>query len=435
MRASQRGRRVRMRPRYHISPEHGFLNDPNGLTQFRGKYHVFYQWLPDVVPQGNKQWRHCISDDLVHWTDEGSTLQPKEWYEKNGCYSGSGIATEDAYFLFYTGNVRDAEGGRETYQCVAVSDDGKSFRKKGPLIYLPDGYTAHFRDPKVWKKNNSWWMVVGAQTKELKGNVAIFESNDLKKWDYRGNLLDTSMDWGYMCECPDVMDIEQQFLVVSCQKETGCKGIVFSGRMDYAEAKFQLQDEGNLLDEGFDFYAPQSFVDESGRCILIGWLGAGELEYQMSQPTVEEGWLHALTIPRELFIQNGKLHQRPVKEFERIRRHERVIEAEGYTFIDQETWSVELLAEQLSSQKISFNFGNVLKIYFDNNNLLIQRKHWNMKGYDEVQVEISELENIQVFLDQSTAEIFVNNGEKVFTFKAFFTDEKGIEIESEQTIL
>lgn len=326
-------------------------------------------------------------------------------------------------------------GGRETYQCVAVSDDGKSFQKEGPVIYLPDGYTAHFRDPKVWKKNNSWWMVVGAQTKELKGNVAIFESNDLKKWDYRGNLLDTSMDWGYMCECPDVMDIEQQFLVVSCQKETGCKGIVFSGRMDYAEAKFQLQDEGNLLDEGLDFYAPQSFVDESGRCILIGWLGAGELEYQMSQPTVEEGWLHALTIPRELFIQNGKLHQRPVKEFERIRRHERVIEAEGYTFIDQETWSVELLAEQLSSQKISFNFGNVLKIYFDNNNLLIQRKHWNMKGYDEVQVEISELENIQVFLDQSTAEIFVNNGEKVFTFKAFFTDEKGIEIESEQTIL
>lgn len=48
------------------------------------------------------------------------------------------------------------------------------------MIYLPDGYTAHFRDPKVWKKNDRWWMVVGAQTKELKGNVAIFESNDLK---------------------------------------------------------------------------------------------------------------------------------------------------------------------------------------------------------------------------------------------------------------
>ena len=74
----------------------------------------------------------------------------------------------------------------------------------------------------------------------------------------------------------------------------------------------------------------------------------------MSQPTVEEGWLHALTIPRELFIQNGKLHQRRLRNSSVSRRHERVIEAEGYTFIDQETWSVELLAEQLSSTKNFF---------------------------------------------------------------------------------
>ncbi|MBS6009800.1 MAG: hypothetical protein KH943_08655, partial [Haemophilus parahaemolyticus] len=33
----------------------------------------------------------------------------------------------------------------------------------------------------------------------------MFESNNLKKWDYRGNLLDPSMDWGYMCECPDIV--------------------------------------------------------------------------------------------------------------------------------------------------------------------------------------------------------------------------------------
>ena len=59
-----------------------------------------------------------------------------------------------------------------------------------PVIYGAEE-TDDWTDPKVWKKNDRWWMVVGAQTKELKGNVAIFESNDLKKWDYRGNLLDT----------------------------------------------------------------------------------------------------------------------------------------------------------------------------------------------------------------------------------------------------
>ncbi len=53
-----------MRPNYHISPKHGFLNDPNGLAQFQGKYHVFYQWLPDVVPQGNKIWRHCVCQKI-----------------------------------------------------------------------------------------------------------------------------------------------------------------------------------------------------------------------------------------------------------------------------------------------------------------------------------------------------------------------------------
>lgn len=64
-----------MRPNYHISPKHGFLNDPNGLAQFQGKYHVFYQWLPDVVPQGNKIWRHCVSEDLIHWSDQGCGLE------------------------------------------------------------------------------------------------------------------------------------------------------------------------------------------------------------------------------------------------------------------------------------------------------------------------------------------------------------------------
>ena len=92
------------------------------------------------------------------------------------------------------------------------------------------------------------------------------------------------------------------------------------------------------------------------------------------------------------------------------------------------------MGESLNQPSSVQDDGPMASFIVDNNNLLIQRKHWNMKGYDEVQVEISELENIQVFLDQSTAEIFVNNGEKVFTFKAFFTDEKGIEIESEQTI-
>ena len=427
-----------MRPNYHISPKHGFLNDPNGLAQFQGKYHVFYQWLPDVVPQGNKIWRHCVSEDLIHWSDQGCGLKPEEWYEKNGCYSGSGITEGDSYYLFYTGNVRDSEGGRETYQCLASSSDGVNFHKEGPVVYLPEGYTPHFGDPKVWKKNGRWWMVVGAQTKELKGNVALFVSDDLKKWQWKGNMLDSSMDWGYMCECPDLADMgERQFLIVSRQKEDGCKGMVFAGIMDYEQGRFHIsEDTGVLLDEGFDFYAPQTFTDESGRRLLMGWIGAGEIEYQMSQPTVKEGWLHVLTIPREVYVKNDRLYQKPAEELKHLRKNEESICGTGEIAIDRHSKCMEILAEGLENQTITFDFGKVIKFLYkkESGNLLVFRKKWNGEGYDEKEIHLDKLEDFRIYLDQSTAEIFLNQGEKVLTMKSYFTEYTLIHMNSELQI-
>lgn len=60
----------------------------------------FINGFLDVVPQGNKIWRRCVSEDLIHWSDQGCGLKPEEWYEKNGCYSGSGITEGDSYYLF-----------------------------------------------------------------------------------------------------------------------------------------------------------------------------------------------------------------------------------------------------------------------------------------------------------------------------------------------
>ncbi|NSA03820.1 sucrose-6-phosphate hydrolase SacC (GH32 family) [Clostridium beijerinckii] len=72
----------RIKPKHHVAPKTGFLNDPNGLVQFKGTYHAFYQWLEEVTPQGAKCWRHCISKDLVHWEDKGIALEPDMWYDK-----------------------------------------------------------------------------------------------------------------------------------------------------------------------------------------------------------------------------------------------------------------------------------------------------------------------------------------------------------------
>ena len=58
----------------HLMPPTGWLNDPNGLCQFQGVYHVFFQYSPDnpeggasaggIIPartfwSGSMQGLHC----------------------------------------------------------------------------------------------------------------------------------------------------------------------------------------------------------------------------------------------------------------------------------------------------------------------------------------------------------------------------------------
>ena len=120
---------------YHITPAKGLLNDPNGLIQFNGVYHVFYQWNQNGTTHTTKSWGHVTSDDMIRWVDQPVALEPNEWFDKDGCYSGSAISFKDELYLFYTGNVRNEKNERESYQCLAVSKDGIYFEKKGRRIY------------------------------------------------------------------------------------------------------------------------------------------------------------------------------------------------------------------------------------------------------------------------------------------------------------
>jgi beta-fructofuranosidase len=61
------------RPQYHFLPPSNWMNDPNGLIQWKGQYHLFYQFNPFAPVWGSIHWGHAISDDLVHWRDLPST--------------------------------------------------------------------------------------------------------------------------------------------------------------------------------------------------------------------------------------------------------------------------------------------------------------------------------------------------------------------------
>ena len=135
------------RPKVHFTAEYGWLNDPNGLVYYEGRWHMFFQHNPAGVRWGNMHWGHAVSDDLVHWEEDGDALVPDE---TGDMHSGSAIIDHEnklglntpeneALLLFYTtaGGNRELCAGAKFEQCLAYSIDGaKTFYKyeKNPIV-------------------------------------------------------------------------------------------------------------------------------------------------------------------------------------------------------------------------------------------------------------------------------------------------------------
>lgn len=307
---------------YHLEPSVGLLNDPNGLVFYKGIYHVFFQWNRFEKNHSYKEWGHFTSKDLVKWKREGSALLPDQPYERNGVYSGSACVKNGRLYLYYTGN--DKSGGiRKSSQCLAVTEDGKTFIKKGIILATPSAFTEHFRDPKVWKTENGYYMVIGAQKKDGQGAVALCSSQDGENWNYDRILAETKQY--EMIECPDFFKIDGQKILVYClqhrdnEKDTSQESFTVYKNILFDEEKnqeVQDLDEGcRRLDQGFDFYAPQTFEIPDGRRILFAWMSRmnDEEEKKFSQG---EKSIHCMTLPREISYKNGELCQMPIKELE-----------------------------------------------------------------------------------------------------------------------
>lgn len=207
-------------PQWHPAPVTGLMNDPNGFIWFAGRYHLFYQWNPLGCDHRYKCWGHWSSADLVHWQHEPMALMPDEEYDRNGCYSGSAVDNNGVLTLCYTGNVKFDDGGRTAWQCLAVQNDDGTFAKLGPVLPLPDGYTGHVRDPKVWWHDGLWYMVLGAQDRQQRGKVLLFTSADLHTWascgEIAGHGVNGLTDAGYMWECPDLFELDGTHVLICC---------------------------------------------------------------------------------------------------------------------------------------------------------------------------------------------------------------------------
>ena len=193
--------------------------------------------------------------------------------------------------VFYTGNVK-LEGGLRLYSewasasvILAESEDCIHFGEKQLLLTnedYPSDYTQHIATQRCSGRTASM-MVLGGRKKNGRGAVLLYESEDMHAWRLKRELT-VSQPFGYMWECPDLFELDGEwFLSLSPQGlprgEYEFQNVYASG---YFHVEGDYRTDGTLngfteWDKGFDFYAPQTFQDEQGRRILIGWAGMPDI--------------------------------------------------------------------------------------------------------------------------------------------------------------
>ncbi len=425
------------RPFLHIAPPAGWLNDPNGLCQYKGVYHAFYQFAPFRAEGGLKFWGHCTSRDLLHWEDQGAALYPDQPYDCHGAYSGSALVEGDQMYLYYTGNVKllgsydYIETGRESNTVLAVSENGRTFQTKELLMTnedYPEDLTKHIRDPRVFKLGNIYYMVQGARTKENRGVALLFSSEDKRTWTYI-RRFEREGDYGYMWECPDLYEIDGRTVLSVSPQGMEQKGLCYANK--YQSGTFFLDGDmqtgevtGDFreLDAGFDFYAPQTFLADDGRRIQIGWMGMPDVPEHQNK-TVEDGWQHIMTIPRELSIQDGILCQNPVQELDAWWNQKMSFTG---SFQGELKPCCEWKLAVQGQVTVTLAEGLHLRYQEEEGIFWMEFTDASLGGGRGVRGrEIKSLSSMRILVDVSCVEVFLNEGTDVFTTR--FYPEKGRE--------
>ena len=314
-------------PLSHFCPPANWMNDPCGLIQWEGLYHLFYQFNPDEAAWGNIHWGHAISPDLVHWKHSAPALAPDpDGLDAGGVFTGCAAVINGQPVLLYTGVFPEV-------QCLAQKPDknlNKWEKLPNPVIARPpEGLQLEgFRDPYVWQEGNEWKMIIGSGLSGKGGVILLYTSKDLLTWEYLGVLYEgnandpSNLDSGTMWECPNFFPLGNKWVLIlsACSSEGGLYTLYTLG--DYKENKFLADAPLRLLDHGAanSFYAPQVFTDNQGRKILFAWLR----EERDKKTQMQAGWSGVMSFPRTLELgEKGELLCKPAPEINSLRKNKR----------------------------------------------------------------------------------------------------------------
>ncbi|XP_063824690.1 sucrose-6-phosphate hydrolase-like [Ostrinia nubilalis] len=401
------------------------MNDPNGFSFYKGEYHIFYQFYPYDSVWGPMHWGHSTSQNLVDWKEQPTALIPGI----EQCFSGSGVVDGDQLVLMYTGHEdRNTPPYYRETQYLAFSNDGVNFEKyEGNPVLLPSG-SPDFRDPKVWRHGDHWYVVLGSKSDDLqRGRVLLYRSTDLKNWDFLSVIGESDGTLGYMWECPDFFELDGKYiLLMSPQgmepqgdryKNTFQTGYII-GNFNYETFEFVPEVGFQEIDYGHDFYATQT-IGNDGKRYVVGWFGMWEVPH----PEAADGWAGAMTIIRELKLVGDRIIQTPVEGMINLREQGNIISLAPYNVVEFEK-TAEIIVNPDLNQAIELQvegkYGGGGKIWLKWDPA-VRKVIIDRGSYDIRQVEWAPIgsHSWRIFLDASSVELFCGEGEAVFSSRVY----------------
>lgn len=410
-----------MRPQLHFTAPYHWINDPNGLIYFQGNYHIFYQHFPYANQWGTMHWGHAITQDFIHYQHLPIALYPSKDYDRNGCFSGSAIEIDNQLYLYYTAiryakenpdyvHVQFGDDDLRASQALVISQDGLHFdnqnNKQQIIPMIQDAYIGdyrHTRDPKVWKKaDGKYAMVIGSKVayeNDYCGKALFYESDDGIHFTYKNSYQDN--DIGNMWECPDVMQVDNQYIMIFSPENTDLPPKPVSNArympIDFDEETLTIHGHGDVpyLDYGLDFYAPQTFLSKDNERMLLGWL-------RMRKPVPGQEWVGMFIMPRILNYQNGTLYQKLLPEIDAL------FDKEGEISFQK---PFKLVADLNSNSYL--NLGGFM-IDIQDDCLHINRENVSIVANkvcnDVVSPQLHGHYHIELYYDYHVFEIFINQG-------------------------
>lgn len=438
---------INVRPQIHFTARQNWINDPNGFSYYNGLYHLFYQYNPKGITWGNMSWGHAVSKDLINWDELEVAMIPDKPYDIDGVFSGSAITLKDIHHLYYTGVLKETEGYRQV-QCIATSTNGINYTKSSlnPVLTADENADEYdFRDPKMWIYENQVYMII-ATKKDGHGKAIVYKSKDGYNFEYLKEF--TKENTGFMWECPDLFQLQDQWALIFSAMEVEdypAENVAFIAPVDfdYESSKTKVY-EYELMDYSADYYAPQSMVDNKGRRVVIGWL-------RMSEPISKESvWVGMMTLPREIHYNSevGFSYQVIDEVFEDKKaivnnelatdnckkNNSSPAQTKTYKLVDNKAYELKITFSNNNHIKISngqeggllitYNPVSkevevtrlVLKSITDKQDDKLSNTKYSYKtdSFNSPKIQTDTI-SMQVIIDQSVAEIFINDGKYVIS--------------------